>query len=146
MFVLSSRWPRNHTIFQHTRLFEMESTVALEGERQQLINEVTALRGQAGQRQPAPSEGPASSTPTIDSKVIGKADHCNVDSARFSDRSFTLKSNMGALDSRDRELLAEAEQSADLILIATRDPTEASHSAQLCYVLVMLATATFTSS
>ena len=33
----------------------MEKTVALEGERQQLIHEVTVLRGQVGQRQPAPA-------------------------------------------------------------------------------------------
>ena len=38
----------------NTRLFEMERrTVALEGERLQLINEVTVLRGQVGQNQTA---------------------------------------------------------------------------------------------
>ena len=50
-----------------SRLFEMERrTVALEGERPQLIHEVTVLRGQVGQRQPARVGGPASSTPIVD--------------------------------------------------------------------------------
>ena len=38
----------------NTRLFEMERRPALEGERQQLINEVTVLCGEVGQRRPGP--------------------------------------------------------------------------------------------
>ena len=61
----------------------MEKTVALEGERQQLIHEVTVLRGQVGQIQPAPAGGPASSTPTTDTKVIGTPVRYNGDPTRF---------------------------------------------------------------
>ena len=46
------------------------------------------------------------------------------------------------LSTRSHQLFAEAEQSADPILNATRDATEVTCSAQLYYVLVMLSTNT----
>ena len=127
----------------NTGLFEMERrTVALEGECQQLINEVTVLRGQVGQRQLAAAGVPASATPITDTKVIGWPDHYNGDPTRFGDWSFKLNSYMGALDSRWRQLFAEAEQSAVPIKNATRNSTDATLSVQQCCVLVRLSTDT----
>ena len=127
----------------NTRMFEVKGqTVVLEAERQQLINVVTVLRGQGGQRQPAAAGVPASSTPTIDTKVLGKSDHCNGDPTRFGDWSFKIKSYMDALGSGYQQLFAEAEQSAVPILNATRDSTEATLNAQPYFVLVMLSTDT----
>ena len=119
----------------NTRLFEMERrTVALEGERQQLINGVTVLRCEVGQT--------ASSTCTIDTMVIGKQDHYNGDPTSFSDWSSLFKVYMGTLDSRYQQLFTEAEQSAVPILSATRDPTEATLSGHQYHVSVMLSTDT----
>ena len=116
----------------NTRLLEMERrTVVLEGERQQVIIEVTVLRGQVGQRQPAAAGVPASATPTFGTKVIGKLNHCSGDSTRIGDWSFKLK-----------QLFAEAEQSAVPTLNATRDSTDATLSVQLYHVLVVLSTDT----
>ena len=98
------------------------------------------LRGQVGQRQQAAAGFPASSTPTIDTKVIGKPDHYNGDPTRFGDWSFKLKSYMGAL--RYQQLLGEAEQSADPILNVTRFATEATLSVQLYHFLQMWVTDT----
>ena len=97
-------------------------TVSLEAERPQLTKKVIVLRGQVGRRPPAVAVGPASSTPTIDTKVIGKPNHCSRDRTRFVCWSVKLQSYMVTLDSRYQQLFAEAEKSTDPILIATRDP------------------------
>ena len=84
---------------------------------------------QVGQRQPAAAWEPVSSTFYHHTKVIGKPDHNNGDPTKFGDWSFKLKSYMGALDPRYQQPFAENEQSADPILNATRDHTEATLSA-----------------
>ena len=77
----------------NTRLFDLERrTVALEGESLRLINEVTVLSARSNH-----PRVPASSTPTIDTKGIGKPDHYNGDPTRFCGWSFKLKSLLSTL-------------------------------------------------
>ena len=79
---------------------------------------------------------------TIDTKVIDKPDHYNGDPTQVRRLVGQAQVVHGCCRLSVLAAFADAEQSAVPIRKATREITDATLSAQLCYVLVMLSTDT----
>ena len=87
---------------------------------------------------PAPQGTGSVLQPCVDTRLIGKPDTYLGQRAKWPEWSFVFRAYLAALDSRYPALLARAEATASVVTNASLEPWEASLSAQLYYVMVML--------
>ena len=106
----------------------------MEAEKTVIAAEVAALRDDK-------AAGPVAkqrATKLLDTRVLGKPQAFDGDTARYSDWSFVLKSYMSAVDPAYTEAFREIEASEVSMVNATLSADDVDLSTQLYYVLVML--------